>query len=84
MRSVVDLLTRLDADLPAARLLGAVMSPASGHEVFGDDDLRLSFIRDRLSDRLGSAVFEQSFRDGSALDDVSAAAEATAAFALIG
>jgi hypothetical protein len=83
MRSVVALLTQAGMDRPAARLLGAVMSPSSGHEVFGDDEARLSAIRAGLMRRLGESEFEQLFRDGSHLDDVAAAAEATAAFDLI-
>jgi tetratricopeptide (TPR) repeat protein len=83
MRSVVALLTQTGIDRSAVRLLGAVMSPSSGHEVFGDDATRLSAIRAALLARLGDFEFEQLFRDGSHLDDVAAAAEATAAFDLI-
>ena len=84
MRSVVDLLTQAGLDVQATRLLGAVMSPSSGHEVFGVDDARLAVIRSQLVERLGPTVFEQAFREGSQMDDVAAAAEATAAFDLIG
>jgi hypothetical protein len=80
MRAVVELLTQADESEAAALLLGAVLSPLSGHAVFGDDDERLSTIRSVLRDRLGAARLEQLLATGSAMDDAAAAEVAAAAF----
>ena len=41
MRSVADLLMRAGETVTSIRLLGAVMAPGTGHDVFGDDAERL-------------------------------------------
>jgi hypothetical protein len=64
----------------AARLLGAVTSPTSGHAVAGDDDERLAAIGRDLRAAMGPAAFDGAVRAGTALDDASAAALATDAF----
>ncbi|MET0909545.1 MAG: AfsR/SARP family transcriptional regulator, partial [Ilumatobacteraceae bacterium] len=84
MRWVVELCARLGADEAAARLLGAVLSPSTGHEVYGDDDARLAQLRRDLSARLGADRFAELFAAGWQLDDAAAATEATAAFDLHG
>jgi hypothetical protein len=80
MRSVVELCARIGADEPATRLLGAVFSPAHGHDVYGDDDVRLRQLAGELSERLRVDRFDAVFASGAQLDDAAAALEATAAF----
>ena len=80
MRWVVELCARIGADESAARLLGAVLSPSTGHEVYGDDATRLAQLGRELSARLGAARFDAAFGSGSTLDDAAAALEATTAF----
>ncbi len=84
MRWVVELCALLGAHESAARLLGAVLSPTSGHAVYGDDDVRLGQLRRELSDRLGDERFAAALASGSTLDDAAAALEATAAFDAFG
>jgi hypothetical protein len=84
MRSVVELCVRIGADEPAARLLGGVLSPTAGHEVYGDDDVRLAQLREELSGRLGAERFAVALSAGSRLDDAAAALEAAAAFDSVG
>ena len=80
MRAVVDLLTQTDESEAAARLLGAVLSPASGHAVYGDDDERLTKLRATLRERLGADRLEQLLASGGEMDDAAAAEVAAAAF----
>ena len=80
LRSVTVLLARCGADEPAARLLGAVTHPGSGHEVVGDDDQRLGEVETTLRSRLGEERFAALVRDGGGLDEATVAAEATVAF----
>jgi hypothetical protein len=80
MRAVVDLLTQANETEAAALLLGAVLSPSSGHVVFGDDDERLSTIRSVLRDRLGEPTLDRLLAAGSEMDDAAAAEVAAAAF----
>jgi hypothetical protein len=80
LRSVTALLVRCDADESAARLLGALRQPGSGHEVAGDDDRRLAEVEATLRSRLGAERFAELVHDGGELDEAAVAAEATAAF----
>lgn len=80
MRSVTELVAAIGNDEGAARLLGAVTSPASGHDVIGDDDARLAGLAEQLVSRLGAERFERCRAAGARLDDAAAAEEATAAF----
>ena len=80
MRAVADLLTQAGESEPAALVLGAVLSPSSGHEVFGDDDERLSTIRSVLRDRLGGDTLDRLLATGAEMDDAAAAEVAAAAF----
>jgi predicted ATPase len=84
MRAVVDLLTQTDESEAAARLLGAVLSPASGHAVYGDDDERLTKLRATLRERLGADRLEQLLASGGEMDDAAAAEVAAAAFDRLG
>src|SRR5690606_19452460 len=83
LRSVAELLCRHGVDEHAARLLGAVTAPGVGHEVVGDDDVRLTAIRHELERRLGPGRCGELLAEGRGLDDAAAAAEATAAFELL-
>jgi predicted ATPase/DNA-binding SARP family transcriptional activator len=80
MRSVVKLCASIGADESATRLLGAVFSPALGHDVYGDDDVRLAQLARELSGRMGAERFDAVLASGAQLDDAAAALEATAAF----
>ena len=80
MRSVADLLMRAGETVTAIRLLGAVMAPGAGHDVFGDDAERLESMCSELEGRAGRVVFEVEFNAGAELDEAAAAHEATTAF----
>ena len=80
MRSVADLLLRAGETVTAIRLLGAVMAPGTGHDVFGDDAERLESMCRELEGLAGRAVFEVESKAGAELDEAAAAHEATAAF----
>ncbi len=80
MRSVVNLLMQAHETIAAVRLLGAVVSPGAGHDVFGDDVARLESMRTELEQRTGRDVFDAEFARGAELDEAAAAQEATAAF----
>jgi predicted ATPase/DNA-binding SARP family transcriptional activator len=83
LRSVIELLVAAGVDEPAARLLGAVTEPGSGHDVYGDDDRRLRAAEATLRSRLGDAGIEACMAIGRRFDDVAAEAEATAALDLV-
>lgn len=83
LRTVAELLCRQGLDEPAARLLGAVTAPDAGHEVVGDDGVRLTAVRTELERRLGAARFAEALAEGRELDDAAAAEVATAAFELL-
>ena len=83
LRTVTELLCRHGAHEHAARLLGAVTAPGVGHEVVGDDDVRLRAIGEELERHLGAGRCHELVAEGRGLDDASAAAEATAAFELL-
>lgn len=83
LRTVTELLCRQGLDDHAARLLGAVTAPDAGHEVVGDDVIRLTSVRGELERRLGVARCSELVDEGRALDDAGAAAEATTAFELV-
>lgn len=84
LRTVTELLAQCGADEPAARLLGAVRHPDTGHDVVGDDDVRLGTIESVLRSRLGDVRFDRLVQAGAGLDEAAAASEATAAFDLTG
>ncbi|HYN33159.1 MAG TPA: hypothetical protein VES40_11085, partial [Ilumatobacteraceae bacterium] len=77
---VVELLTRSGETVAAIRLLGAVVAPGAGHDVYGDDAARLESIRAELEERAGLELFEVEFTRGSGFDEAAAAREATTAF----
>lgn len=80
MRAVVELLLRGGESIAATRLLGAVMAPGAGHDVYGDDAARLESLRVELVDRVGREHFQVEFTVGSRFDEAAAAQEATTAF----
>jgi hypothetical protein len=80
MRAVVELLMRAGESIAAIRLLGAVMTPGAGHDVYGDDAARLESMRAELEERVGVEVFQVEFTRGSGFDEAAAAREATTAF----
>ena len=55
MNRIAQLLDRLESPRAAGILLGAVTAPGSGHEVFGDDALRLADLATRLESALESS-----------------------------
>ena len=77
LRSIAQLLDRLGKPRAAAVLLGAVAAPGSGHDVFGDDALRLADLATRLEASLGDD-FAVARAQGAGLDVGAAAALAAA------
>jgi hypothetical protein len=71
--SIAQPLDRLGRPRTAAVLLGAVTAPGSGHEVFGDDALRLADLATRLEGPLGDD-FADARAEGAGLDVEAAAA----------
>ena len=80
MRAVADMLARAGENISAVRLLGAVMAPGTGHDVFGDDAARLESVSADLERQVGSETFQLEFARGAGLDEAAAAQEATTAF----
>jgi hypothetical protein len=60
------LLERMGRHRPSAVLLAAVLAPGAGHEVFGDDAVRLADLKARLEPELGDE-FTAASREGAAL-----------------
>lgn len=79
LRTVVELLVRLDELEAAATLYGTVTSPASA-DVFGDDDERLAELRSTLGERLGDERCSALADQGRGLDDVAATNLVSAVF----
>jgi predicted ATPase len=79
LRSIVGVLERLGRHQEAAVLEGAVRSTASGHRIFGADELALGAIGARLREALGSEAYDTARRDGAALDGHAAVELALAA-----
>jgi predicted ATPase/DNA-binding SARP family transcriptional activator len=80
MRAVVELLKRSGESIAAIRLLGAVLAPGAGHDVYGDDADRLDSVRAELEEQAGRERFHEEFAIGSGFDEAAAAREATTAF----
>ena len=73
LRSIAQLFERLGKPRAAAVLLGAVTKPGAGHEVFGDDAVRLADLATRLEAELG-ADFALARAEGAGMDVEAAAA----------
>ena len=66
LRSMAILLERMGRYRPSAVLLAAVLAPGAGHEVFGDDAVRLADLKARLEPELGDD-FTAATEEGAAL-----------------
>jgi tetratricopeptide (TPR) repeat protein len=71
LRNLAILLDRIERDVAAATLLGA-LDRSAGFESFGDEAAELAAVGDRLTAKLGHAAFEAAFVAGARrpLDDV--------------
>ena len=69
LRTLIGLLTEVEADEDAALLYGAVTSARSGAALFGADQERLRRAAARLRGRLGETAFEEHVHRGKALSD---------------
>jgi hypothetical protein len=68
LRSIAGLLARLGRARQAAVLLGAVRATASGHRIFGADEVTLTELGARLRAELGDVAYEAALRQGAAMD----------------
>jgi hypothetical protein len=84
LRSVAGLLARLERYRPAAVLLGAVTTAGGGHEVFGEDAVRLAELAALLEARLGPAALGAGRAEGGVLGVDAAAALAIAELEQLG
>lgn len=86
MRLVVEVLSRLGHDGPAAVLLGALRAAPSASPAYGADQVRLAAAETELRGRLGDAAYQGLIADGAALDgnDAMALARRTVAELLSG
>lgn len=78
LRSVVELLCRLDAHREAAVMLGAVTAPATGAPAYGSDAARLDAIERDLERRLGARELAAARAEGAAMSDDEVVRSATA------
>jgi predicted ATPase len=69
IRVLVETLTRLSRDEPAAILLGAVRSRSTATPVFGPDTERAARVRRQLEAALGAGQMEHLEAVGAAMDD---------------
>jgi hypothetical protein len=72
LRSIAQLLHRLERHADAAVLVGAVRAPGHGHEVFGADAVALDALGVELRAALGDDAFERAFAEGARLDAAAA------------
>ena len=68
LRSIAGLLDRLGRHDDAAVLEGAVRASASGHRIFGADEVALNELSGRLRSALGDGAYEAARRRGEVLD----------------
>jgi predicted ATPase/DNA-binding SARP family transcriptional activator len=73
LRSIVELLERLDEPLDAAILEGAILATAAGHRIFGTDERQLREVGARLRAVLGDVGYEAARAEGARLDGDAAA-----------
>lgn len=64
MRAVVELLMRSGEAIAAIRLLGAVMAPGAGHDVYGDDAARPDSLHAELEEQAGRKRFHEDSLPG--------------------
>jgi hypothetical protein len=79
LRSIAELLARLGHARDAAVLEGAVRSTASGHRIFGADEVALAGLGARLRAELGEGDYEAARAEGALLDGDGAVEHALAA-----
>ncbi|MGI9028755.1 MAG: ATP-binding protein [Ilumatobacteraceae bacterium] len=68
LRSIAGLLARLGLDHDAAVLTGSVLATRAGHRIFGEDEVALADLGQRLRDRLGDDAYGTALTAGAALD----------------
>ena len=68
LRAIASLLGRLGRDREAAVLVGAVTHTTAGHRLFGDDEIAIAELGERLRARLGDAAYEAAIGEGAVLD----------------
>lgn len=68
LRSIAQLLDRLDRPLDAAVLLGALRSTDQGHRIYGADEVALGQLEARLRASLGDEGFDAALGRGAVLD----------------
>lgn len=76
LRSIAGLLDRLGRPRDAAVLEGAVRATASGHRIFGADEVALDELGARLRRQLGPAQYQAARAEGALLDGDAAAEHA--------
>jgi predicted ATPase/DNA-binding SARP family transcriptional activator len=71
LRNLAILLDRIDRNVEAATLLGA-LDRSAGFDSFGDEAAELAAVGERLADKLGHSAYAAAFDDGARrrLDDV--------------
>jgi predicted ATPase/DNA-binding SARP family transcriptional activator len=67
LRSIAGLLSRLDRPHDAAVLTGSVLATRAGHRIFGEDEVALADLGERLRKRLGDEAYETALAQGSEL-----------------
>lgn len=82
LRSIAQLLARLDRAGDAAVLLGALRATDEGHRIFGADELALRELEARLRSTLGDTELAAAFERGAALDGDQAVEHARRALAV--
>ncbi|WP_051298401.1 ATP-binding protein [Arthrobacter castelli] len=69
LRNLIDLFARLEANLDAAVLYGAVVHPRTGATAFGADQERMSAVASSLRKAIGDDDFEAAVARGGQLSD---------------
>jgi hypothetical protein len=69
LRGLIELLHRIQADVPAAVLHGAVHTAETAAPPYGEDAERLSRLGRSLTDRLGSSTYAEAVERGRSMAD---------------
>jgi predicted ATPase len=68
LRAIAGLLARTGRTRDAAVLEGSVRSTSAGHRIFGNDEVELGHMSERLRAELGDEAYESAVRAGGVLD----------------